>query len=552
MAISVRIDPERLAAPAGSDVDGTVSLTNPHDAAVHVRVVVSGEIAGWASVEPSELLLGPGETVDCQLRIRLPRGAPGGVGHVPFVVRALSDVEGIGGATAEGWLAVEGQAELALRVVPGTPRGTVAASAKVAADNLGDLPARAQLVVQAPDTAAVGIEPDSVIIEPGETAWAKVTIRPHKKFFSGPVRSHEFWVRLEPLGGARVSVEGRMAQRSLLVGVVPKVVATVAAVALFAFGLGQMAGSERPTELSSDSPIVTSTTTTTTAPATTAPPPSAGATVPPPTTTTIPLKDRPIAFQSMRDDNFEIYASKPDGSEPRNLTLNLAHDSEPAWSPDGSRIAFDSDRSGNFDVWVMNADGTNPIQLTTELTPDGYPTWSPDGTRLAFLTFRDGNSEIYVMNADGTGQARLTKNAADDGRPMWSPDGSKIAFHTYRDGNYEIYVMNADGTSPVNLSNNPAADQNPSWAPNGARLAFDSTRDAPKSELYLMGADGSLPVRLTTNDAVDKWADWSPDGTKIVFQSDREADMELYTIGAGGGNAKRITEFPGVDAEPTW
>lgn len=551
MAISVRVEPARLAAPAGSDVDAVVVVTNPLDEQVHVRVVVQGDVAGWATVEPADLWIAPTATARCALRFRLPRGAPGGVGEVPFVVRVLSDHEGAGGASADAVLAVEGQAELAVRLVPGSIKGTVSAHGRIAVDNLGTVPGRAQLVAadDGDGSAEVEIEPDSLLLEPGETTWARVTVRPRRRHLAGAARTHRYRVRLEPLGGARVSVEGEMVQRSLAAGFLPRILLAAMAFVAVALGLGVLlGGDDGDTTVGVGAPLTTIATTTTTAPPeTTAPQPVAGA-----PTTTVPLAAKRIAFQTERDGNSEIYTTKPDGTEPINVTLNLAHDSEPAWSPDGTRLAFDSDRSGNFDVWVMNADGTNPVQLTTEPTPDGYPTWSPDGTRLAFISFRDGNSEIYVMNADGTGQTRLTKNLSDDARPAWSPDGAHIAFHTDRDGNYEIYVMAPDGTSPQNLSANPATDQNPAWSPNSTRLAFDSTRDGGKAELYLMGADGSLPVRLTKNDTLDKWPEWSPDGRRVVFQADPTDDLELYVIDAGGGIAKRITDFPGDDAEPSW
>jgi hypothetical protein len=552
MAIAVRLDPPRLSAPAGSDVDGVVAVANPLDEVVHVHIVVSGEVAGWATVEPGEVWLQPGETVECELRFRLPRGAPGGVGEVPFTVRVLSDVEGVGGAVAAGSLSVEGQAELALRLVPGTAKGTLHATAKVAADNLGDVPARAQLVAEAAAAGvAVEVVPDSVIIEPGETAWARVTLRPERRFVLGAPRRHPYWVRLEPLGGARVSVEGQLVQRSLVSGFLPVVVLGLVAAVVAGLVLAGVIGGGDGSDLAANGTLPTTIpTTTTVAPTTTAAPVAAGQ--PAPTSTTVPLNQRRIAFQSKRDGNFEIYTAKPDGTEVVNVTNSPSHEGEPAWSPDGTRLAFDSDRAGGFDVWVMNADGTNPVQLTTEPTPDGYPAWSPDGTRLAFISLRDGNSEIYVMNADGTGQTRLTKNLNDDGHPSWSPDGTHLAFHTDRDGNYEVYVMGVDGSSPQNLSNNPAFDQDPEWAPNGVRIAFDSTRDGTKDELYLMGADGSLPTRLTNNDWVDKWPEWSPDGTKVAYQSDQFDDLEVFVVGVGGGQPKRYTDSPGDDGEPTW
>jgi hypothetical protein len=551
MPIGVRLEPEHLTAPAGADIDGTVLLTNPSEAPVHVRVVIASEVAGWASIEPGDVWVAPGEERAVDLRFRLPRGAPGGVGAIPFTIRVLSDQEGEGGATALGSLDVTGEAELALRLLPGTFRGTLSGSTRVAVDNLGATPARAQLILEAPPTASVDAEPDSLIIEPNSTAFAKVHVRPHKRLVSGPPKAHEFWVRMEPMGGARISASGILQQRSMVAGLLPKamvgVVALAAAVVLLTRVLG---GGDDGTNVATGASTTLLTSTTTTTPAATTAPPVADPAAA--TTTTIPLKDRRLAFQSKRDGNYEIYTVDAEGRDPKNLTMHPGHDGEPAWSPDHTRIAFDSDRTGGFDIYVMNADGTGLAQVTTEPAPDGYPTWSPDGTRLAFTSFRDGNSEIYVMNADGTGARRLTKNLADDSRPVWSPDGSRIAFHSDRDGNYEIYLMNADGTDQRNLSNTIANDKNPSWSPNSARLAFDSTRDGGKPELYVMGADGSLPVRLTTNDFLDAWPVWSPDGARLLFQMDQASDLELHSMSAGGGASRRLTESPGEDAEAAW
>lgn len=550
MPIAVRLEPEHLAAPAGADVDGVVVLANPGTERVHVRLVLSGEVAGWGSIEPGDLWVPAGEEVRCDVRFRLPRGAPGGVGAVPFVVRVLSDQQGEGGATATGSLDVVGEAELAVRLLPGTFRGVLSASTRVAVDNLGTVPARAQLTADGRGGVDASVEPDSLIVEPGSSAFARLHVRPQRRLVGGPPRQHEVWVRLDPLGGARISAPGTMVQRSMVAGFLPKIAVAAAALVVIGVLLSRVVGGGDD-EVVATSPLTTSApamTSTTEAPTTTTAPPQDPAAPPP----TIPLKDRRIAFQSKRDGNFEIYTAAPDGKDVRNLTLNPGHDSEAVWSPDHTRIAFDSDRSGNFDVWVMNADGSGATQLTTEPSLDGYPTWSPDGSQIAFTSFRDGNSEIYVMNADGTNPRRLTKNLADDSHPAWSPDGARLAFQTDRDGNYEIYVMNPDGTDQRNLSNAVGSDKNPSWAPNGARLAFDSTRDGGPTELYVMGADGTLPVRLTTNDDADAWPVWSPDGGRLLFQTDAESDVELHVMSAGGGASRRITESPGEDAEPTW
>lgn len=549
MPIGASLDPEHLEAPAGADVHAVVVLTNPADVPVHVRLVLGGEVAGWGSIEPGDLWLAPGAEDSCEVRFRLPRGAPGGVGAVPYTVRVLSDQEGQGGATARGSLDVVGEAELAIRLLPGTFRGTLTGTTKVAVDNLGAMPARAQLTADGSSTAAIGLDPDSLIVEPGSTSFAKVHVRPTHRIVSGGARNHDFWVRLDPMGGARISAPGTMVQRSLVAGLLPKVGGGLVVGLLAAFLIVRVFGGDDGGETVTSGPVTTvaPTTTTTEAPTTTV-----AAVVPGVPPSTIPLAARRLAFQSRRDGNFEIYTSDPNGRDVRNLSLHPGHDGEPAWSPDHTRIAFDSDRSGAFDIYVMNADGSGIVQLTTEPAPDGYPSWSPDGTQIAFNSFRDGNAEIYVMNADGTNPRRLTKNLSDDSKPAWSPDGSRIAFHSDRDGNSEIFVMNADGSDQRNLSNAPGNDKNPAWSPNSARIAFDSTRDGGLPELYVMGGDGSLPVRLTTNDDIDSWPAWSPDGGRLVFQTNRDSDLELHVMSAGGGQSRRLTESPGDDTEPSF
>ena len=118
------------------------------------------------------------------------------------------------------------------------------------------------------------------------------------------------------------------------------------------------------------------------------------------------------------------------------------------------KIAFASDRDGDFEIYIMNPDGGGLVRVTDNAAEDTQPTWSPDGTRLAFVSNRDGNNEIYVVNADGSGTTRLTNNSAEDFDPAWSPSLTtpKIAFVTHRDGNDEIYTMNPDGTAQTNIT----------------------------------------------------------------------------------------------------
>ena len=178
-----------------------------------------------------------------------------------------------------------------------------------------------------------------------------------------------------------------------------------------------------------------------------------------------------IAFDSNRSGQFEIWVVNRDGTGLTQLTTNGGN-YEPAWSFDGTKITYES----NHDIYVMNSDGSNPIQLTDNLADDGWPAWSPDGSKIAFVSDRDGNREIYLMNADGSEQINLTQSTNNDWYPSWSLDGTKIIFQSYRDGNYELYEMNIDGSRQTRYTVNNAYDEAPVFLQSNA-LNFDGVND---------------------------------------------------------------------------
>ena len=67
-----------------------------------------------------------------------------------------------------------------------------------------------------------------------------------------------------------------------------------------------------------------------------------------------------------------------------------------------SKIVFSSQREGNSEIYVMDANGESQIRLTHHPLHDSQPVWSPDGTRIAFVSKRNaGNIQIYIMDSDG-------------------------------------------------------------------------------------------------------------------------------------------------------
>ena len=284
----------------------------------------------------------------------------------------------------------------------------------------------------------------------------------------------------------------------------------------------------------------------------------------------------------------EIFTMNDNGSGLTQLTSNDQNDGNAAWAPvpDEEKIVFASRRETatnpippgetvpDFEIYVMDAEpesATNvPVQLTNNTARDTNPTWSPGGTRIAFMSNRglDDNEDIYVMNAvdndnDGNGDnlKRLTKNAADDDYPTWSPNGAKIAFESDRKDSSvaEIFSMKPrpEGRKnrPRNLTRNPGDDHDPNWSPDGTKIAFASNRDGDDEIYRMRAADGANQIPLTDSQASDSNPAWSPDGSKIAFVRSIDFatnDYDIFVMGSDGSNPGNVTESPDFDSDPDW
>ena len=196
---------------------------------------------------------------------------------------------------------------------------------------------------------------------------------------------------------------------------------------------------------------------------------------------------------------FDLFSSKPDGSDLKQLTYAWGYDAEAIVGPHG-RIVFTSKMAGDLDIYTMDADGGNLTRLTDRLGYDGGPWWSPDGSQIVWRAYYPQKEEEI---------AGYRKLLADN-------EISPMAL--------QLWVMDADGSNKRQVTDNGAANFGPYFHPDGKRIIYCSNQGDPQGrnfDLWIIGTDGLNDEQVTFGGTFDGFPMFNKKGTKLVFASNR-------------------------------
>jgi Tol biopolymer transport system component/DNA-binding winged helix-turn-helix (wHTH) protein len=252
--------------------------------------------------------------------------------------------------------------------------------------------------------------------------------------------------------------------------------------------------------------------------------------------------------------------------ETRPLTSFVGSESEPALSPDGSRVAFvwDDDADGVPDIHVKTVGSESTLNLTRSDYAEAHPVWSNDGGAILFVRRQREGAAIMRVSALGGGATRVLRDtAAADIRGMsLSPDGASLAYAARSNAGspYRIVLASIDsGRTRAITRPQPGTlgDIDPLFARDGETVYFVRAVNEVTKDLHATAVGGGEPRRLTFDNRKINGLTWSPDGTRLLFTSTRSGMYAVWSVGPAGGDPQQVllgdedvqqpSTAPGVD-----
>jgi len=249
----------------------------------------------------------------------------------------------------------------------------------------------------------------------------------------------------------------------------------------------------------------------------------------------------------------DLWSVAREGGDAVRLTSGTGVETDPAFSPDGTRIAFTGEYDGNVDVFVVPASGGVPKRLTWHPAPDRVLGWTPDGKRVIFGSSRTAYSrygEMFSVPAEGGVEEKLplptgyqASMSADGQSIAYEPTGKAfLMWKRYRGGQTaRIWLARLSDSTITKVPRTNSNDFNPMWS--GDRVYFLSDRNGPVTLFYYDVKTKTVREAIPNQGLDLKSASLGPDA--IVYE--QFGGISLYDLKSGKTKAIAIRvqgDFP--------
>ncbi len=146
---------------------------------------------------------------------------------------------------------------------------------------------------------------------------------------------------------------------------------------------------------------------------------------------------RGLAFELLGD----IYTLPMEGGSATPILTGTAFQSQPRYSPDGSRLTFVSDGSGGDNVWIAAADGSGARALSTfRRAIVNSPVWAADGQAIYATVLEGRTADLWRFDVKTGAGTKVIANANGPAAPLVSSPGpGPYSAHVTADGRFLYY-----------------------------------------------------------------------------------------------------------------
>jgi Tol biopolymer transport system component len=151
------------------------------------------------------------------------------------------------------------------------------------------------------------------------------------------------------------------------------------------------------------------------------------------------------------------------GGVPTGVTLALAADSDPVWSPDGTSLVFRSLQGGTPHLFTRMAGRQGaPIEPVPQAPAGAVPSDWRVRTLLVHAATPRGDTDLFLLDRSADAGRAVVSSRFNESDGRWSPDGRVLAYVSDEFGQPDVFAQPWPGGGRVRVSS--AGGDHPRWA----------------------------------------------------------------------------------------
>jgi hypothetical protein len=216
----VTLEPSALMLQSGGDTgEAVATVRNTSEVLDQFDIEIEGLERTWYTVHAPSVGLFPGDNSEVRISFHPPKRIDIRAGDYPFLVKAVSQVDKARGGSAKGFVKIQPFAVFKAEISPQRATGRRGGTFRVVVSNSGSVDL--SLDMKAADRekgCRFDINPETLVVAPGEKATAAVHAHPNRGWITGPPKPYDFTVTVAPQGarGDVKAVNGTFLHRPLL------------------------------------------------------------------------------------------------------------------------------------------------------------------------------------------------------------------------------------------------------------------------------------------------------------------------------------------------